>query len=119
MDAHVKSLVCSCLYHLRSIAKLSFTVSPPYLENVTSAFISSHPDYCNSLLTCLNKVSFECLQVIQNAAARHLTKSSEYSHATPLIIQFHWLPVCSRILLVTFRELHGQALAYVSESLQP
>uniref|UniRef100_A0A669F551 Reverse transcriptase domain-containing protein n=1 Tax=Oreochromis niloticus TaxID=8128 RepID=A0A669F551_ORENI len=123
LDVHVKSLVQSCCYHLRNISKLSPIVSHTELEIVIHAFISSRLDYCNSLFTCLNKNSLECLQIVQNAAARLLTRTSKYSHVTPLLIQLHWLPVEFRvhfkILVLTFKALQGQAPAYIIELLQP
>uniref|UniRef100_A0A669DHZ7 Reverse transcriptase domain-containing protein n=1 Tax=Oreochromis niloticus TaxID=8128 RepID=A0A669DHZ7_ORENI len=123
LDVHVKSLVRSCFYHLRNISKLSPIVSHTELEIVIHAFISSRLDYCNSLFTCLNKNSLERLQIVQNAAARLLTRTSKYSHVTPLLIQLHWLPVEFRvhfkILVLTFKALQGQAPAYIIELLQP
>uniref|UniRef100_A0A669AZZ0 Reverse transcriptase domain-containing protein n=1 Tax=Oreochromis niloticus TaxID=8128 RepID=A0A669AZZ0_ORENI len=109
LDVHIKSLVRSCFYHLRNISKLSPLVSHTELEIVIHAFISSRLDYCNSLFTCLNKNSLERLQIVQNAAARLLTKTSKYSHVTPLLIQLHWLPaefrVHFKILVLTFKAL--------------
>lgn len=123
LDGHVKSLVRSCFYHLRNISKLSPIVSHTELEIVIHAFISSRLDYCNSLFTCLNKNSLERLQIVQNAAARLLTRTSKYSHVTPLLRQLHWLPVEFRvhfkILVLTFKALQGQAPAYIIEPLQP
>jgi len=54
LDAHVKSLVCSCFYHLKNIAKLSPIVSRSEMEMIIHAFISSRLDYCNSIFTCLS-----------------------------------------------------------------
>uniref|UniRef100_A0A669D7L0 Reverse transcriptase domain-containing protein n=1 Tax=Oreochromis niloticus TaxID=8128 RepID=A0A669D7L0_ORENI len=123
LDSHVKSLVRSCFYHLRNISKLSSIISYTELEIVIHAFISSRLDYCNSLFTCLNKGSLERLQIVQNAAARLLTKASKYSHITPLLMQLHWLPVEFRvhfkILVLTFKALQQQAPSYIIELLQP
>ncbi|KAF7654698.1 hypothetical protein LDENG_00065990, partial [Lucifuga dentata] len=45
------------------------------------------------------------------------------SHATPVFISLHWLPIKSRshfkILFLTYRALHGQSPAYISEILRP
>ena len=59
------------------------------------------------------------LQLIQNAAARLLTRSSRYCHITPVLASLHWLPVKFRVqfkvLVLTFRALHGQAPGYLSD----
>lgn len=75
------------------------------------AFISSRLDHCNVLYTCLNKSSMERLQVVQNAAAR----------TRPVLKDLHWLPVEFRvqfkILVITYRALHGQAPLYIQDLL--
>ncbi|KAF7654611.1 hypothetical protein LDENG_00067310 [Lucifuga dentata] len=80
---------------------------------VIHAFISSRLDYCNSLFTCLIKTSSNWLQTVQNAAAGLLTKANRRSHITPILCGLHWLPINFRvhfkILVLTFRALHGQA----------
>uniref|UniRef100_A0A669C582 Reverse transcriptase domain-containing protein n=1 Tax=Oreochromis niloticus TaxID=8128 RepID=A0A669C582_ORENI len=123
LDGHVNSLVRSCFYHLRNVARLSPILSRSELEIAIHAFISSRLDYCNSLFMCLSKGSLDRLQVVQNAAARLLTKSSKYSHVTPLLSQLHWLPVKFRvdfkILVLTYRAVHGLAPAYIFDLLQP
>lgn len=48
-DHHIKSLTCTCLFHLRNIAKLRSVVSQPVLEMITHSFKSSRVDCCNSL----------------------------------------------------------------------
>ncbi len=90
---------------------------------IIHAFISSRLDYCNSLFTCLSNSTLKRLQVVQNSAAKLLTKSSKRSHVTPILISLHWLPVKFRIhfkiLVMVFRALHGQAPVYINEMLKP
>ena len=89
---------------------------------IIHAFISSRLDYCNSLFTCLSKASTDRLQLIQNAAARLLTRSSRRCHITPVLASLHWLPVvfrvCFKVLVLTYRALHGQAPAYITDLLE-
>ncbi len=90
-------------------------------ESVIYAFITSRLDYCNSLYVCLDQSSLQCLQLVQNAAARLLTGTKMYEHITPVLASLHWLPVRFRIefkmLLIVFKILHGLAPAYLSELL--
>ena len=44
-------------------------------ETILQAFISSHLDYCKSLFTCLNQKPINQLQIVENSAARHLTRN--------------------------------------------
>ena len=61
------------------------------------------------------------LQVVLNCAARLILCKQKYDHATPLLIQLHWLPVSQRIifkiLLLTFTARNGIAPTYLTELL--
>ena len=120
-DSHIKSVTRTCFFHLSNIAKLRSIVSHNELELIIHAFVSSRLDYCNSLFTCLNKSSIDRLRLIQNAAATLLTRSRRSCHITPVLAALHWLPVAFRIrfkvLVITYRALHGQGPAYISDLL--
>ena len=53
------------------------------------------------------------LQRVQNAAARVLTRTSKFSHITPILRELHWLPVRERvkykIILLTWKIINGIA----------
>ena len=59
------------------------------------------------------------LQRIQNTAARLVTLSRKSEHITPILRSLHWLPIHHRItfkvLLLTYKILHGQASKYLSD----
>ena len=58
-----------------------------------------------------------------NAAAKVITCKQKLDHVTPLLIELHWLPVRQRIifkiLLYTFKALHGAAPTYLTELISP
>ena len=122
-DHHIKSLTRTCFFHLRNIAKLRSVVSHAELEMIIHAFVSSRLDYCNSLFTCLDASTLGRLQMVQHAAARLLTRSKKSCHITPILASLHWLPIKFRIqfkvLVITYRALHGQAPAYICDLLRP
>lgn len=63
LDLHVRSLIDSCFYHLRNIARLSTIVSCSKLEIVIHAFISSiFEPYVSLFSSCLFRfLPFLCL----------------------------------------------------------
>ncbi len=66
-------------------------------EKLVHAFMTSRLDYCNALLGGCSASSINKLQVVQNAAARVLTRSRKYDHITPILQSLHWLPIKFRI----------------------
>ena len=73
--------------------------------------------FCGTLNINLNR-----LQTVQNAAARLLTGLRKHDHISPVLAELHWLPVKSRIdfkvLLHTFKAIHGQTPGYVSSLIE-
>ena len=121
LESHVKKVTQSCFFHLRNISKIKPILTPKDLEKIIHTFIPSRLDYCNGLYTTLSSSSIYKLQLVQNTAARILTNTNRRSHITPVLAALHWLPIKSRIdfkiLLTTYKALHGLAPAYISELL--
>ncbi len=90
-------------------------------ETLIHAFMTSRLDYCNALLGCCSARLINKLQLVQNAAARVLTRIRKYDHISPVLSTLHWLPIKLRIdfkiLLITYKALNGLAPQYLSELL--
>ncbi len=97
-DKQINTMVKYCLFHLRSIAKVKPFLSSSDFERISHAFISVRLDYCNSLYVGFNQVLLNCLQLVQNAAARLLTGTRKKQHVTPILASLQWLPVQYRII---------------------
>ncbi len=74
LNKQINSTVSASFYHLRRLAKVKPFLSRKSFEIIIHAFISSRLDYCNSLYYGLPVSSIHRLQLVQNAAARLLTK---------------------------------------------
>ena len=110
-SSHIKSITKTAFYHLKNISRVKGFMSQKDQEKLIHAFISSRLDYCNGLLTGLPQKSIKQLQLIQNAAARVLTRTKRSEHITPVLKSLHWLPVSYRIdfkvLLLVYKSLNG------------
>ena len=84
-NIHIKTITKSAYYHLKNISRIKGLMSQQDLEKLVHAFIFSRLDYCNAVLTGLPKKSIRQLQLIQNAAARVLTKIKKIDHITPVL----------------------------------
>lgn len=80
-------------------------------------------DFYNALLARVSKATLNRFQVVQISAARILTRSMLSDHIPSILESLYWLPVSFRvdfkILMLTYKSLHGLALPYLSELLIP
>ncbi len=92
-EAHINSTARSCYFHLRNIARLRSSLTPhsilPFLFTHLSplASITVIPFY-------LIYHTSHKLQLIQNSAARIITRTPSLQHITSSLQQHHWLEYC-------------------------
>ena len=65
-DDQARSCIKSCYFHLRRLKQIRRYVEP----DVIHSLVTSHLDYCNSLLAGCNAYTVRRLQRVQNTAAR-------------------------------------------------
>ena len=122
-ENHISYVTRTAFFHLRNIAKLRNMLSVSDAEKLVHAFMTSRLDYCNALLAGCPASLINKLQLVQNAAARVLTRSRKYDHITPILSSLHWLPIKFRInykvLLLTYKALNGLAPVYLTDLLSP
>ena len=120
---HIKNITKSAFFHLRNLARIRPILTLPDAETLVHAFITSRIDYCNALFSGLPSTTTNGLRLVQNAAARVLTRKRKFDHITPTLISLHWLPIQARadfkVLLLTFKALNGLAPAYLSSLIKP
>ena len=111
----------SAFFWLHNIKRISKFLSRDNLVAVIHAFIASRLDYWYSLLYDLPNIELAKLQRVQKAAARSVTTTRKYDQITPILCEFHCLPVKFRInfkiLLLTFKALHGMTPNYIRDLL--
>ena len=120
-EPHINKITKSAFFHLRNVNKVHGLAPRQDAEKLIHAFVTSRIDYCNALFSGLPKKLIDKLQLIQNSAARILTRTRMREHISPVLADLHWLPVSYRIefkiLLTVFKALNGLAPSYISDML--
>ena len=116
---HITKIYSAAFYYLYNIRRIRKYLTKEYKKTLIHAFIFSRLDYCNSLLFGVPDCHLHKLQRVQNAIAHLIFEESRFCHIISLLKSLHWLLVKYRIvfkiILTTFKAIHGLALAYVCE----
>ena len=97
MDKRISSIIKSCFLQLRDFRRIRPFISEIAAITLANPFVHSRLDFCNSLFYGLLKYSIYFLQKVQNAVARIVTNSFNFSHITLTLKSLHWLPEFFRI----------------------
>jgi len=115
-DGHVWQLISRCFLQLCLIK--SFIQPLPFeaaKTAVSSYFIVTQVDRCNSILAEVLEYLIDRLQSVLNSVARTFCNRWKHNHVTSLLNDLlHWLPVqyCIdyKLALLVYKWLHGAAL---------
>ena len=102
MVDHITKTCSAAFYYLCNIRRIRKYLTKECTETLIHAFISSHLDYCNSLLFGVPECHLHKLQRVQNAAACLIFQESRFCHITSLLKSLHWLPVKYRIVFKNY-----------------
>ena len=113
-------MICaSAFYHLHNISQICKFLSTDTTKALVHANVTSHVDYCNSLLYGLPASHLNKVRRILNAAVRLVSWAPRYGRIMPLLYELYWLPVRQhisfKILLFVFKAIHGFVPTYLRE----
>ena len=119
MTNHISHMSKAIYLELRRLKQASKYLNKSSMEKLTSSFVLSRLDYCNSLFVNLPTYQLQKLQKLQNYAARIIYNKTKKAHVTPLLKDLHWLPVQARIdykiAMLIYKCLNGLAPAYIAK----
>ena len=118
---HVASVCRSCFVGIRDLRRIRKRLNRDTAVVLANALVSSRLDYCNSLFRSLSVRDSKKLQCVQNALARVVSRTTKFSHVTPVLKSLHWLPikqrVCFKTATIIYKVLNNGAPAYLSSIL--
>ena len=121
LTTHVNNLCRSAYLAIYKIGQIRKFIDRTTAERLVHAFVTSRLDANNSLLYGLPETTLAKLQRVQNSAIRLVTGAKMDCNIDLLRRELHWLPIKDRIifklLLITFKVLHGMAPSYLSDLL--
>ena len=93
MKDHVQKVCKTCYHHLRQLRSIRGSLSADSCSALVRAFISSRLDYCNSLLTGIDKSQLNKLQTILRVAARLVMRKGKFEPiSNDIRDKLHWFP---------------------------
>ena len=124
-ERHISEICKSAFYHIRNISHARRYLNAESTEKLMHALVTSRLGNCNAVLFGLphyviNRLEYD---IVLNAAARLVSLTNKYDHIARVMMQLHWLPVKEcidfKILLTTFKALHGINPLYLCELISP
>ena len=123
MDDQVKNACRSTASALRSIGHIRHYLTNEATKTLVHSFVTSRLDCNNSLLYGVPQRNLQKLQMLQNAAARLVTRAPRRCHTSQILQDLHWLTVENRIkfklLLLTYKALNDSSPSYITDLLSP
>ena len=115
--SHISAICSSCIYHIQYLWRICRHLDLESAKLLSNALVSSHLDYCNSLLSGIAETDLTKLQRILNCLACVVTESPPFTRSAPLLRSLHWLPVKyrvhSKICLLTHKAPHEEQPVYL------
>ena len=119
LDPQIRKLKAANCHKLRNIAKMKPFLSEKQMQIIVQSLVISSLDYCNAIYYGAKQSVLKQLQLLQNRACRIIKGLKKREGVEEHLKDLHWLKVQERIefkiLLLTYKSLHGLAPSYLSE----
>ena len=119
LKEHIKMKSAKVAYNLHTIHELRNVLSKHTTKSLVYAIVSSHMDYCNSVMAGLPMETLKPLQRIQNLAAKLVCRRNCLDSATETLKSLHWLNIEDRILFkvlcIVYRCVNKQGPDFLNE----
>ena len=117
---HITHKCKVAMLNIHKIRNIRSTLTTEATHTLVLGLVTSHLDFCNSVLFGLPKYSIKKLQRVQNIAAKLVLNRTKHESSTESRKQLHWLPIAARIefkiIVLVYKCLHRNAPEYLQKS---
>lgn len=120
---HIKMLIQRCHVKMRLLYLNRYILNFKMRKKLCESSILSTLNYCNNVYyPCLDKISQNQLQYIQNKCCRYIFNLKKYDHVSLFIAQLQWLKINKlfqlNFLTLLYRLLKTETPTYLFEKIQ-
>ena len=119
---HIMTKCKTAMFNIQRIKHIRKYLTKEACKYLVMGLVTSHLDYCNSLLYGLPAIDLNKLQHVQNIASKLILQKSKYESNTLCLMELHWLPIHARIefkvLVYVYNCLDNAAPVYIKKMLQ-
>ncbi len=120
LQIHISKTRQKCYFELRKISHFRPFINEKSTIQLIISLVMSKIDYCNCLFYRMSEENFHKLQLVQNHAARLVTKADKRANSLSLLKELHWLPIKQRVsykvALMVFKCLNDESFpVYLKE----
>ena len=91
VDAHIEWVCQASYFQLRTNRIIQNVLSLEVLGILVRAFVTARLNYCYSILIGTQDASIQKIQLLQNSAARLVSKTDRYAHINPVLKYFGYI----------------------------
>ena len=118
LNPHISHITKKCNHKLIQIRQIHKFLDKHALQTLISSTILPTLDYCNSIMTQLQKQQHKRLNKILNLSCRTIFKLPRRTHTTEYLNKLHWLKsqkrISSKILSITHNLIYKKTPSYLS-----
>ena len=119
LKEHIKMKSAKVAYNLHTKSELWNVLSKDTTKSLVYAIVSSHMDYCNSVMAGLPMETLKPLKRIQNLAAKLVCRRNHWDSATEALKSLHWLNIedmiLFKVLCIVYRCVNKQGPEFLNE----
>jgi hypothetical protein len=96
-NSHVTTFRLGAYNHVKTLRHVRKCLTDEDAKHIATALVTARLDNCNSLLYKTSERNLAKSQRVHNTLATLVANSRKTYHITPILMDYHWLPISARM----------------------